>query len=103
MNDRSSRCHPGSDDSSLRSDASVGVEGSAALDPRWGQAAICLHQAGYHDLGEFIDAQREIAEMLLATLVHVEGSCEAMADEGLMADGSWGFITAAIAKAEGRS
>lgn len=30
-------------------------------DPRWAQAAVCLHQAGFHDLGEFIDQAEEIS------------------------------------------
>jgi hypothetical protein len=29
---------------------------SYLIDPRWAQASICLYQAGYPDLGEFIDA-----------------------------------------------
>jgi hypothetical protein len=58
----------------------LNAERSAATDPRWGQASVCLHQAGYHDLGEFIDAQCETsAEMLealkeaLAFIDRIEG------------------------------
>ena len=34
-------------------------------DPRWAQAAVCLHQAGFHDLGEFIDQAEESSEQVV--------------------------------------
>lgn len=41
-------------------------------DPRWGQASICLHQAGYHDLGEFIDQAADLLSLSRSLAREVE-------------------------------
>lgn len=61
-------------------------------DPRWDQASYCLHQAEYHDLGEFVDAAREELSSLRARVAELEGELKSQTAQKVVANVEWSVM-----------